>query len=124
MSLKIKKIISFLFLTIPLFLKAVSVFADDKLPKIATSAPETIVSREGLKGLIHIINKTRGAIYGMIILIGILFILFSAFTIITSGGNEKKLEKGKKMLQATIIGIVVAMLSVSIILITISILDV
>jgi len=103
---------------IPLLLGAVSAFA-----QIPDKPPETIVSQKGMLGLIQIINTSSNTIFGVIILIAVLFILFSAFTIMTSGGDEGKLKKGKAMLKNTLIGLVIALLSVSIVLITISLLD-
>jgi hypothetical protein len=104
---------------IPLFLKAVSVFA-----QIPESPPETVVSRRGIIGLIEIINNARNTIYVVTILIGVLFILLSGAKFITSSGNEKEIEKAKKMFKNTIIGLIIALLCVSIVLVTISLLDV
>jgi hypothetical protein len=104
---------------IPLFLKAVSVFA-----QIPNRPPETVVSRRGIMGLIEIINNARNTIYVVTILIGVLFILLSGAKFITSSGNEKEIEKAKKMFKNTIIGLIIALLCVSIVLVTISLLDV
>jgi len=104
---------------IPLFLKAVSVFA-----QIPNKPPETVVSQKGIMGLIEIINNARNTIYVVTILIGVLFILLSGAKFITSSGNEKEIEKAKKMFKNTIIGLIIALLCVSIVLVTISLLDV
>jgi len=115
---KKKNKILLLIMLIPLLLGAVSAFA-----QIPDKPPETIVSKEGLIGVIKIINNSSYTIYELILIIAVVFILFSAFTIMTAGGDENKFKKGKAMLRNTIFGLVIALLAVSIILVTISIFD-
>lgn len=97
--------------------------SEDSLPLVATSPPETIVSEKGAEGLVMLINNASRLFYGIILVIGVAFILYSAFTIITSGGDEAKFKKGKAILKNTIIGVIVAVLSVSIVLVVVSLFE-
>jgi len=124
MSQKKIKILSWaliVFFLIPLLGEAVYVFAQGGY--VFDRPPDTIVSREGKSGLIKVINFSRNWILGLIVFTAVVFILLSAFNMITSGGDEAKFKKARKMLINTIIGLVVALFAAAIIYILLDILD-
>ena len=70
---------------------------------------------QGLRGAI-------GFIINMVLmfasLIAVLFLIIGGYQYITSGGNDEAAEKGKKTVQNALIGIVIIILSYTIILVT------
>ncbi|MBU2229434.1 hypothetical protein KJ810_03450 [Patescibacteria group bacterium] len=50
-------------------------------------------------------------ILGLLGIVGVIMILYGGFTWLTSGGNEEKIEKAKKIISAAIIGISIVILA-------------
>ncbi len=57
--------------------------------------------------LSSIINK----MFGLILILGVIVIIWSAFSFLTSGGDQEKVEKAKKILIYAIIAVAIAILA-------------
>lgn len=56
------------------------------------------------------IQKFYGVGLSLIGMVGLLFLIYGGYQIMTSGGNSEKLQKGKEYIMYAILGIVLAVL--------------
>ncbi|MBI2633182.1 MAG: hypothetical protein HYW78_02205 [Parcubacteria group bacterium] len=105
---KIAIIISFLlFISLPLF-----VFAQPELNSgLGAFANETNLGNADLPSVIGRVVKLVISFLG---LIAVLIILGAGFMWMTSGGNEEKVKKAKKLMIAGVVGLIIVILSYSI----------
>jgi len=57
------------------------------------------------------INRITDFVFGLVIVLALLFIIVAAIMFITSAGNDEQVKKAKTMLWSALIGIVVALLA-------------
>ncbi|KKT91961.1 MAG: hypothetical protein UW92_C0007G0007 [Candidatus Jorgensenbacteria bacterium GW2011_GWA2_45_13] len=86
------------------------------LPLAASGAvndapPETIVSKEGVNGLLSVINTFSLWLLGALIALAVVLILLSAYDFLTSGGDEKKVKEGKDKLIYALVAVGVGLLA-------------
>jgi fumarate reductase subunit D len=62
-----------------------------------------------------VITNIRNYFLGAVIIVCVFMILWAAFNYVTSGGDEKKVESAKKTIYYAVIGLIVALLAVSIV---------
>lgn len=71
--------------------------------------PGTKISTIG--SLIALLNVGITWIFGILLVLAVIFLLYAAFLYLTSGGDAEKTEKAKSFLLYAIIAIVIAVLS-------------
>ena len=54
-------------------------------------------------------------VLGLLGLVGVVMVMYGGFTWMTAGGNEEKIEKAKKIITAAVIGMVIVILSWSVV---------
>ncbi|GMX58273.1 MAG: hypothetical protein YFSK_6260 [Candidatus Yanofskyibacterium parasiticum] len=89
-----------------LFLCPQVLFADNDVPYVEV---RTDVSITGM------LEKIQGYFFGAIIAACVFMVLWGAFDLVTSGGDEKKLTSGKNRILYASVGLVVAALSTGIV---------
>jgi len=62
-----------------------------------------------------IVAKIIRAVLGLLGVIAVSIIVYAGYTIMTSGGNEEKITKGKKILINAVIGLIIILMSVAIV---------
>ena len=78
--------------------------------------PDTPVGKSSLTAeeIVTIIKKVTGWMQGIFFLLATIFILYAAFTYLTSGGDEEKTKKAKNIIVFAIIAIAVALLATAV----------
>lgn len=76
------------------------------IPGIPPVGPETV------GGLVEIVQAVVSWVYIVFFIIGVLFILFAAFSYLTAGGDAERVAKAKNQLIYAAIAIAVALLAV------------
>jgi len=78
--------------------------------------PDAPVGKDSLTAeeIVTIIKKVTGWMQGIFFLLATIFILYAAFTYLTSGGDEEKTKKAKNIIVFAIIAIAVALLATAI----------
>lgn len=118
MSKSVRRTILIAFTSMPLAWAA-SVFA----ASIASGPPETSISKNGWSAVIDAINLARNWIFGILLAIVVVFILIGAFQILTAGGDDNKVKKGKNVIRNAVIALVIGVLCGSIVLLVTSFFD-
>lgn len=75
-------------------------------PQSGITSPEKVIA---------IINKFGGWFYSFLIALAVIYIIYAAFKFLTAGGDEKKIEEGKKQILYAVIALAVAMLATGIV---------
>lgn len=57
------------------------------------------------------LNSIVAKMFGLILVLGVAVIIWSAFTFLTSGGDEEKVGKAKKILLYAVIAVAIAILA-------------
>lgn len=73
--------------------------------KTATELPDP----EG--GVNQVVINVIQWLLGLLGLVAVIMIIFGGFTWMTAGGNEERIEKAKKILKASIIGLIIILLA-------------
>ncbi len=81
---------------------------------LAQAPPPTTPIISSLSDISRIIAVILNWIIGIIMVISVIMLLFSAFLYLTAGGSEDRVGKAKNYLLYAIVGIVVAVLTFSI----------
>ena len=78
--------------------------------------PNTPVGKDSLTAeeIVSIIKKITGWMQGIFFLLATIFILYAAFTYLTSGGDEEKTKKAKSTIVFAIIAVAVALLATAV----------
>ncbi len=79
--------------------------------------------QNGGDDLVTTSDNIFGYIIGLFYFISIIFAIYAGFTILTSGGDEEKVKKGKQILIYVVIGLVVVFLASQIVTWVISIMS-
>lgn len=87
---------------IPIFILFVLV-----IPMLVSAEQVVIENPLGDKNIGDIIGSVIGIIRDLALGVGIIMVLISGMTIMTAGGSEEKVTKGKKMLLWTVIGVAI-----------------
>lgn len=75
----------------------------------APEQPPVVISDIG--GVFGLIDKAIQWIFGILLVLAVIFLLYSAFLYLTSGGEDEKVKKAKGFLLYSIIAIVVALVA-------------
>lgn len=78
---------------------------------------------QNLSGVSNLIVTLLNWVFGVLLAIGVAFLLYAGFLYITAQGDDKKIEKAKKTLTWAIIGIAIALASKGIVVLISSILS-
>ncbi|NDK09947.1 hypothetical protein GW846_04155 [Candidatus Gracilibacteria bacterium] len=79
--------------------------------------------RLGGNDLVFTLDNILGFIIGLFYFISVVFAIYAGFTILTSGGDEEKVKKGKNILIYVVIGLVVVFLASQLIRFVISVMS-
>jgi hypothetical protein len=102
MNIKLLKIISLIFILIFALLFTESAFAQP------TGCKQTDIGCLSTDDPLKFTSMVYGAGMGLIGGVGLLFIIFGGYTILTSQGNPDRLNKGKNMIFYAVAGIILA----------------
>jgi len=81
-----------------------------------TQTQDTTTGDNGTGGdFIETLNNILGYLVGLLYFIAVVFALYGGFQILTAGGDEEKVKKGKTTLIQAVIGLVVIFLASNII---------
>src|SRR3989344_3678358 len=79
--------------------------ADPTLPTLPTAAPENFA------GVIGVIVTIAQWMFGLLMALSIVFILYAAFMYIIAQGNQERIDTAKKILIYAVVGLVVAVMA-------------
>lgn len=82
-------------------------FAQTPLPTVVTS----------YSGVIGVINTIGNWMFGILLALAVIFIVYAAFLYLTAAGDEKKIGQAKDIIIYAVVAIVVAVLAKGIILV-------
>jgi Mn2+/Fe2+ NRAMP family transporter len=74
------------------------------------SKEEAAITKIG-QYIARILTETIGWIFGLLMVIASLFILFAAYKFLTAGGNEDQIKEAKNMIWYAVLAVVVGFLS-------------
>lgn len=119
MKLKLKKIINYILILGGITLPSL-VFAQNNgvTQGLVTSGIGGQFGTSGISGSTSLVQLLQNVIEIMLLFAGgiaVVFVIIGGYQYITSGGNEEQAEKGQKTLTNAIIGVVVIVLSYTII---------
>jgi len=112
MNIKEKNAVAVVLLTAP----ALALVATLAAPLAAAAADE--YGREGVdtpEKVITIINKFGGWLYGALLALAVVFIIYAAFLFLTSGGDAEKVGKAKKQLIYAVVAVATTILATGVI---------
>lgn len=101
------KIAAFLYL-LPLAIKAA---------ELEPKPPKTVISEKGAEGVLDLLNLATNWLFGILLVIAIIFIILAAYYFLFSGGETEKVSKAKNMLIYAAVAVAVGTLSRGIVLI-------
>lgn len=87
------------------------------MPLFAGAQPVLDTNITGYSDVTNIIGTVGNWMFGIILALAVIFILYAAFLYLTSGGDEEKVGKAKQYLVYAIIAIAVAVLSKGIVMV-------
>ncbi len=87
------------------------------LPLFAGAQPTLGTNITGYSDVTGIIGTVGNWMFGIILALAVIFILYAAFLYLTSGGDEEKVGTAKKYLVYAIIAVAVAVLSKGIVMV-------
>jgi len=79
--------------------------ADPTLPTLPTAAPENFA------GVIGVIVTIAQWMFGLLMALSIVFILYAAFMYIIAQGNQERIDTAKRILIYAVVGLVVAVMA-------------
>ncbi len=108
------KKITWLFL---LVIFATAPFVLAQTPSLLDAPPGSAVTTAGssAEAAMGLVRKAGGWLYSIVIAIAVILMIYGGFIFVTSGGDEKKVENGKKYIIYGAIGIAVATLATGIV---------
>ena len=112
MNIKEKNAVAVVLLTAP----ALALVATLAAPLAAAAADED--GREGVdtpEKVITIINKFGGWLYGALLALAVVLIIYAAFLFLTSGGDAEKVGKAKKQLIYAVVAVATTILATGVI---------
>jgi heme/copper-type cytochrome/quinol oxidase subunit 2 len=77
-------------------------------PLISSAATSTI---QDAQDVVDLITKIGNWMYGILLGLAVIFIIFAAYNFMTSGGSEEKVKEAKNQVLYTLIAVAVAMLA-------------
>ncbi|MFH1192950.1 MAG: hypothetical protein V1656_01375 [Candidatus Jorgensenbacteria bacterium] len=77
--------------------------------------PDSVISREGATGIFTIYKTLTSWMWGILLALAVIFILYSAFLFLTSGGNEEKVKAAKNYLIYAVVAVAVGILATGIV---------
>ena len=95
-----------------LVLSPMIAFAQARVPDLSTSGLRDLSNGQGVNGALQFIILL---ILGFASLVAVLFLIIGGYQYITSAGNEESAEAGKKNIQNAVIGIIIILLSYTIV---------
>lgn len=110
----IKKIITTIYASL-LFFPALLTHGEETGTPILEKAPESLLSKGGIKGGYALITKAGGWLFNIIIALAVVFIIYGGFVFLTAGGEESKIKSGKDYVLWGVIGLVVATVATGIV---------
>jgi len=90
--------------------KSIFIFAVLSLPALA-GAEKFEFTNPVNKNLDQLISGVMGFLFGVALLVCPILIIWGGFMIATSGGDQEKTKKGKQIITAAVVGLVVIALS-------------
>lgn len=85
--------------------------------------PETAVSEKGFQGLIDYINQASGWLFGILLALAVVFLIYAAFLYLTSGGDEEKTKAAKNYIIYAVVALAVGFLATGIVILVGSFFD-
>ena len=82
-----------------------------KAAGLESKPPETIISREGASGILDLLVLATNWLFGVLLVVAVIFILLAAYYFLFSGGETEKVSKAKNMLIYAAIAVAVGTLS-------------
>jgi len=105
MNIKEKNAVAVVLLTAPA-LALVATLAAPLAAAAAVDTPDKVIT---------IINKFGGWLYGALLALAVVFIIYAAFLFLTSGGDAEKVGKAKKQLIYAVVAVATAILATGVI---------
>ena len=90
---------------------------------LVTKLPETAISRGGLQGIIDYINQASGWLFGILLAVVVVFLMYAAFLFLTSGGDEEKTKAAKNYIIYAVVALAVGILATGIVILVGSFFD-
>ncbi len=101
---------------------AVAALALVAMPMIASAAPVTeftifpVDTGLGTADLKDTVVNIIQWVLGILALVAVALVIYGGFTWMTAAGNEERIEKGKKIISAAIVGLIVVILAWAIVI--------
>lgn len=105
-------------ITLPLLIQAATCFG-----AYVNQLPQTAITTKGFQGVVDYTNLLRNWLFGIFLAVAVVFLIYSAFLFLTSGGDEERVKKAKKYLFYTAGAVAIGILSASIVVLVGSFFD-
>ncbi|MEK7512780.1 MAG: hypothetical protein AAB601_01115 [Patescibacteria group bacterium] len=88
---------------------------------VTPPAPSFNVNITGYGGVISFINNIIGGwLFGLLMALAVIFLLYAAFLYLTAGGDDTKVATAKKIIVYAVVAIVIALLAKAIVTVLIA----